>query len=57
MKIMETLRVNYQKLMNEDDPREGISEQQVEVEHDIVAIEIGLRNLTNGNATGPDNLG
>ena len=47
--------------MNEENPREGRNEQQAEVEDDITEInnayiEMALRNMKNGKATGPDNL-
>ena len=47
--------------MNEHNPREGRHEQQAEVEGDITEItsaeiEMALRNMKNGKATGPDNL-
>ena len=61
LKIFERWREYYQKLMNEHNPREGRNEQQAEVEGDITAItsaemEMALRNMKNGKATGPDNL-
>ena len=47
--------------MNEDNPREERNDQQAEVEDDITEItsaeiEMALRNMKNGKATGPDNL-
>ena len=47
--------------MNEENPREGRHEQQAEVKDDITEItsaeiELALRNIKNGKATGPDNL-
>ena len=61
LKILERWREYYQKVMNEHNPREGRNEQQAEVEGDITEInsadiEMALRNMKNGNATGPDNL-
>ena len=61
LKILERWREYYQKLMNEHNPREGRNEQQAEVEGDITEItsaeiEMALRNMKNGKATGPDNL-
>ena len=57
----ERWRQYYQKVMNEDNPREVRNEQQAEVEDDITEItsaeiEMALRNMKNGKATGPDNL-
>ena len=51
----------YQKLMNEENPREGRNEQQAEVGDDITEItsaeiEMTLKNMKNGKATGTDNL-
>ena len=53
IKILERLREYYQKLMNEEKPREGRNEQQAEVEGDITEItsayiEMALRNMNNG---------
>ena len=50
-----------QKLTNEDNPREVMNEEQAEVEDAITEItradiEMALRNMKNGKATGPDNL-
>ena len=61
LKILERWREYYQKLMNEENPREGRNEQQAEVEADITQItsaeiEMALRNMKNEKATGPDNL-
>ena len=61
LKILERWRECYQKLMNEENPREGRNEQQAEVEGDITEItsadiEMALGNTKNGKATGPDNL-
>ena len=61
LKILERWREHYQKLMNEENTREGRNEQQAEVEDDIreitsADIEMALRNMKNGKATGPDNL-
>ena len=61
LKILERWREYYQKLMNEENPREERNEQQAEVEDDVteitsVEIEMGLRSMKNGKATGPDNL-
>ena len=47
--------------MNEDNPREGMNEQQAEVDVDITEItsadiEMALRNMKNGKAAGHDNL-
>ena len=61
LKILKRLLEYYQKLMNEHNPREGRNEQQSEVEDDITEItsaeiEMALRNMKNGKATGPDNL-
>ena len=54
--ILERWREYYQKLMNEENPREGRNEQQVEVKDDITEIcsaevEMALRNMKNGKAT------
>ena len=59
--ILEIGREYYQKLMNEDNPREGRNERQAEVEVDITEITIAeikmaIRNMKNGKATGTDNL-
>ena len=61
LKILERWREYYQKLMNEENLREGRNEQQAEVEGDIIEItsadiEMALRNMKNGKATGPDHL-
>ena len=61
IKIMERWKEYYQKLMNEDNPRQGRNEQQAVVEDDVTEItsaeiEMALRNMKNVNATGPDNL-
>ena len=61
IKILERWSEYYQKPINEENPREGRNEQQVEVEGDIreatsAEIEIALRNTKNGKATGPENL-
>ena len=61
LNIWERWREYYQKLMNEDNPREGRNEQQAEVEDDVTEInsaeiEMALRNVKNEKATGPDNL-
>ena len=61
LKISERWREYYQKLMNEHNPREGRNEQQAEVEGDITEItsaeiEMALRDMKNGKATGPDKL-
>ena len=61
LKILERWMEYYQKLMNEENPREGRNEQQAEVEGDVTEItsaeiEMALRNMKNGKATGPDNL-
>ena len=61
LKIFERCREYYQKQMNEHTPREGMNEQQAEVEGDIkeitsTEIEMALANMKNGKATGPDNL-
>ena len=61
VKILERWREYYQKLMNEENPREERNEQQAEVEDDITEItsaeiEVDLRNMKNGKATGPDKL-
>ena len=64
LKILERWREYYQKLMNEDNPREGRNEQQAEVEddHDDIIeitsaeIEMALRNMKNGKAMGLENL-
>ncbi len=61
LKILERWREYYQKLMNEENPREGRNEQQAEVEGDITEItsaeiEMALRNMKNGKAIGPDHL-
>ena len=47
--------------MNEENPRERRNELQAEVEDDVTEItsaeiEMVLRNMKNGKATGPDNL-
>ena len=47
--------------VNEENPREGRNEQQAEVEDDITEItsaeiEMTLRYMKNGKATGPDIL-
>ena len=60
-KMLERWREYYQKLMNEENPREGRNEQQAVGEVDITYItsayiEMALRNMKNGKATGPDNL-
>ena len=47
---------------SKENPREERNEQQAEVEDDITEItsaemiEMALRNMENGKATGPDNL-
>ena len=51
----------YQKLMNEEHPREGRNEQCADVEDDSTQvtsadIEMSLGNMKNGKATGPANL-
>ena len=61
LKILERWREYYQKLMNEDNPIEGMNEQQAVVEDSITEItsaeiEMALRNMKNGKASGPDNL-
>ena len=61
LKILERWREYYQKLMNEHNSREGRNEQQAEVEGGITEItsaeiEMALRNMKNGKATGSDNL-
>ena len=61
LKILERWRENYQKMMNEENPREGRNEPLADVEDDITEItsadiEMALRNMKNGKATGPDNL-
>ena len=61
LKILERWREYYQKLMNEHNQSEGRNEQQAEVDGDITEstsadIEMALRNMKNGKATGPDNL-
>ena len=61
LKILERWRQYYQKLMNEENPREGRNEKQAEVEDDITEIasadiEMALRNMNNGKARGPDHL-
>ena len=61
LKILERWREYCQKLMNEENPREGRNEQQADVEVDITEItsaeiEMALRNMKNGKATGPYNL-
>ena len=61
LEILKRWRKYYQKLINEENPREGRNEQQAEVEGDITEItsaeiEMALRNMKNGKATGPDNL-
>ena len=61
LKILERRREYYQKLMNEHNSREGRNEQQAEVEGGITEItsadiEMALRNMKNGKATGSDNL-
>ena len=62
LKIVERWReYYYQKLMNEENPREGRNEQQTVVEGAITEItsaesDMALRNMKNGKATGPDNL-
>ena len=61
LKILERWREYHQKLMNEHNTRERRNEQQAEVEDDITEItsadiEMALRNMKNGKATGPDNL-
>ena len=61
LEILERWREYHQKLMNEENPREGRNEQQAEVEDDITEItsaeiEMFLRNMKNGKDTGPDNL-
>ena len=50
LKILKTWREYYQKLTNEENPREGRKEQQSEVEGDIIEItsaelEMALRNM------------
>ena len=59
--ILERWREYYQKLMTEENPREERNEQQAEVEDEITEItsadiEMALRNMKHGKATGPDNL-
>ena len=61
LKILEIWREYHQKLMNENNPREGRNEQQAVVEDGITEItsaeiEMALRNMKNGKATGSDNL-
>ena len=61
LNILERRREYYRKLMNEENPIEGRHEQQAELEDDITEItsaqlEMALRNMKNGKATGPDNL-
>ena len=61
IKIMERWREYYQKLMNEDNPRQERNEQQAVVEDDdteitSAEIEMAQRNMKNGKATGPDHL-
>ena len=61
LKSLERWWEYYQKLMNEENPREGRDEQQAEVEDGITEItsadiEMAIRNMKNGKATGPDNL-
>ena len=62
LKILEIWREYYQKLVNEENPREGRHEQHATVEDDITEITsaeieiMALRNLKNGKATGPDDL-
>ena len=61
LKFLERWREYYQKLMNDENPREGRDEQQAEGEDGIreissADIEMVLRNMKNGKATGPDNL-
>ena len=61
LKILERWWEYYQKLRNEDNPREGRNEQPAEVEDDSTQItsadiEMALRNMKKGKATGPDNL-
>ena len=61
LKSLERWREYYQKLMNEENPRQGRNEQQAEVEDDITEIttaeiEMALRNMKHWKATGLDNL-
>ena len=61
LKILERSKEHYQKLMNEENPREGRNEKQTEVEDAITEttraeIEKVIRNMKNGKARGPDNL-
>ena len=61
LKILQRWREYYQKLMNEENPREERNEQQAEAKDDITEItsaeiELAHRNMKNGKATGPDNL-
>ena len=54
--ILERWREYYQKLMNDENPREGRNEQQAVVGDDITEItsaeiEMALRNMKNGKAT------
>ena len=58
---MERWRQWFQKLVNEENQTEGRNDQQAEVEGDITEItsaeiEMALRNMKNGKATGPYNL-
>ena len=53
LKILEKWREYYQKLMTEENRREGRNEQQTEVEDDITEItsakvEMALRNMKTG---------
>ena len=59
--MLERWREYNQKLMNEENQIDRRNEQQVEVEGDIreitsADIEMALRNMNNGKASGLDNL-
>ena len=61
LKILERWREYYQKLTNEENPREIMNVEQAEVKDDITEItraeiEMALRNMKNGKATRPDNI-
>ena len=61
LKILARWSEYYQKLMNEENPREGRMEEQAVVDDAITEItsaeiEMAFRNMKNGEATGSDNL-
>ena len=59
--ILERWKDYYQKLIHDYNPREGRNDLQAEVEVDITnitsaEIEMAVRNMNSGKATGPVNL-